>query len=141
MSQARTAANRANAKRSTGPKTTHGKQASAQNALRHGLNRPVTLQGDDARWAKVLAEELSQGRQDRLGIAFAAAQWLHRLKQIAALRERAMTLALERINEECDARLEVREDLALLAATPELLRLEDYERRAHSKLRKLLKEL
>ena len=33
-------ANRANARRSTGPRTTAGKQASSRNALRHGLNRP-----------------------------------------------------------------------------------------------------
>jgi hypothetical protein len=33
------AANRANAKRSTGPKTGAGKKRSSQNALRHGLSR------------------------------------------------------------------------------------------------------
>src|SRR5579859_4383002 len=32
------AANRANAKRSTGPRTTAGKQKSSRNALRHGLS-------------------------------------------------------------------------------------------------------
>jgi hypothetical protein len=32
------AANRANAKRSTGPKTKRGRQASSRNALRHGLS-------------------------------------------------------------------------------------------------------
>jgi hypothetical protein len=34
------AANRANAKRSTGPKTAAGKQKSSRNAFRHGLSRP-----------------------------------------------------------------------------------------------------
>jgi hypothetical protein len=34
-------ANRANAKGSTGPKTKVGNGRSAENALRHGLNRPV----------------------------------------------------------------------------------------------------
>jgi hypothetical protein len=34
------AANRANAKRSTGPKTAAGKQKSSRNAYRHGLSRP-----------------------------------------------------------------------------------------------------
>src|SRR6478609_5789084 len=34
-------ANRANAKRSTGPRTVAGKCHSAQNAYRHGLSRPL----------------------------------------------------------------------------------------------------
>jgi hypothetical protein len=34
------AANRANAKRSTGPKTKRGRRASSGNALRHGLSSP-----------------------------------------------------------------------------------------------------
>lgn len=34
-------ANRANAKRSSGPKTQQGKRASAVNALRHGLSKPL----------------------------------------------------------------------------------------------------
>src|ERR1700722_3566152 len=35
------AANRANAKRSTGPKTAAGKQRSSRNAFRHGLSAPL----------------------------------------------------------------------------------------------------
>jgi hypothetical protein len=37
------AANRANAKRSTGPKTKRGRQASSRNALRHGLSCPLPM--------------------------------------------------------------------------------------------------
>jgi hypothetical protein len=40
-SEKQIAANRANAKRSTGPKTAAGKQNSSRNAFRHGLSRPV----------------------------------------------------------------------------------------------------
>jgi hypothetical protein len=39
-SEKQIAANRANAKRSTGPKTAAGKQKSSRNAFRHGLFRP-----------------------------------------------------------------------------------------------------
>jgi hypothetical protein len=38
------AANRANALRSTGPKTAAGKERSSQNALRHGLSLPHTAE-------------------------------------------------------------------------------------------------
>jgi len=37
------AANRANAKRSTGPKTKRGRHASSRNALRHGLSCPLPM--------------------------------------------------------------------------------------------------
>ena len=37
------AANRANAKRSTGPKTKRGCRASSNNALKHGLSRPLLI--------------------------------------------------------------------------------------------------
>ena len=37
VSEARIAANRANAARSTGPKTAEGKEKSRANALKHGL--------------------------------------------------------------------------------------------------------
>ena len=40
---ARVRANRANARRSTGPKTLAGKSAASRNALRHGLAIPVTV--------------------------------------------------------------------------------------------------
>lgn len=41
MSSKRTAANQANARRSTGPRTNDGKMRSRSNALRHGLAVPV----------------------------------------------------------------------------------------------------
>jgi hypothetical protein len=39
-------ANRANAQRSTGPKTARGKRASSRNAFRHGLSQPLPFAAD-----------------------------------------------------------------------------------------------
>jgi hypothetical protein len=50
-SQAQIAANRANAKRSTGPRTAVGKMKSSRNAFRHGLSGPLPL--DLARWSEI----------------------------------------------------------------------------------------
>ena len=47
-------ANRANARRSTGPRTTAGKQATSRNALRHGLNRPPDWD-DVVTWYRLVA--------------------------------------------------------------------------------------
>ena len=58
---ARVRANRANARRSTGPKTLAGKSAASRNALRHGLAIPVTvdpsLADEVERLARMIAGE------------------------------------------------------------------------------------
>ena len=52
-------ANRSNAQRSTGPKTTRGKLASSQNSRKHGLNVQVDFESSDDRKSlkSLLAEE------------------------------------------------------------------------------------
>jgi len=50
-SQKQIAANRANAQRSTGPKTAVGKMRSSRNSFRHGLSGPLPF--DLASWSKV----------------------------------------------------------------------------------------
>src|SRR5215212_9428770 len=50
-SQKQIAANRANAQRSTGPKTAFGKMRSSRNSFRHGLSGPLPL--NRASWSKV----------------------------------------------------------------------------------------
>ena len=58
------AANRANAKRSTGPITEKGKQASSQNALRHGqLSNCAVLKTDIAHNIAESGERLTWGGQ------------------------------------------------------------------------------
>ena len=65
MSSARRlAANRRNARRSTGPRTASGKLRGAVNALRHGLSVPVLADPVLAREVAELAERLANGSSD-----------------------------------------------------------------------------
>ncbi len=68
----RIAANRRNALRSTGPRTAAGKARSAQNACRHGLNRPAAEQAEFAQAIASLAHLIAgEGVEDgRLAAAF-----------------------------------------------------------------------
>ena len=57
-SQAQILANRENAKRSSGPKTSEGKEASSRNSMRHGLTgTQIVIPGEDA----AAYEELREG--------------------------------------------------------------------------------
>ena len=90
-SEKQIAANRANAKRSTGPKTLVGKMASSRNAYRHGLSAP--LRPDPATSAKIDAIALAlageQASEDRLT---AAADYVR--AQLELLRIRSMRAEL-----------------------------------------------
>jgi hypothetical protein len=58
--QRQIAANRANAARSTGPRTLEGKEAVARNAIKHGLtSRSVLLPGDDQREYKAFSDAMT----------------------------------------------------------------------------------
>lgn len=67
------AANRANAAKSTGPRSAAGKVRSSKNALRHGLNLPIT-QSVASGEVEALARCLAGGDPGRLGAARAAAE-------------------------------------------------------------------
>jgi hypothetical protein len=81
------AANRANAERSTGPRTPAGKLRSSRNAYRHGLSGPMPYDPSSAAEVDIIALELAGERAtaDRLASAadFAGAQMeLFRIREI-----------------------------------------------------------
>jgi hypothetical protein len=85
------AANRANAKKSTGPKTAAGKQRSSRNAFRHGLSGPlpddpVTLAMIDDIASAVAREVDDESPQ---AVTFARSQL--ELRRIREVRNRLMT--------------------------------------------------
>jgi hypothetical protein len=85
------AANRANAKRSSGPKSRAGKARASQNAYRHGLAACMTMNADRVNAMDALAREIQasmRGQIDRAG-ALAIAQ-----AELEVLRVRAVLSAL-----------------------------------------------
>jgi hypothetical protein len=118
------AANRANAQRSTGPKTALGKRKSSRNSFRHGLSWPLPLELTTSSKVDALARALTPrdagDAEWTSAVEFAAAQ-------IDLLRIR--TIRTELLRTVDIGRLDTRQ-LQRLAA------LDRYERYAHTKRRR-----
>ena len=65
-SERQIAANRRNAKQSTGPKSKSGKKLSSMNALRHGLSVPMSTEGSEAQLKKLMRQFAPGALIDRL---------------------------------------------------------------------------
>jgi hypothetical protein len=91
-SEKQIAANRANAERSTGPKTLAGKMASSRNAFRHGLSGPLRLDPVTAGKVDAIAHALAgeEANRDRLTSAAGFAQAQFELLRIRAARTELM---------------------------------------------------
>jgi hypothetical protein len=130
-SQQKIAANRLNAKRSTGPRTLNGKHISSQNALKHGLAVPIerTASREIATLARAIVADCGSGEVLTSALEMAAAEIdLHRVRST--------------LTRQMDAQL--RADMHSFdphVAQRERSRLARYERRAHSRLRSGLKKL
>jgi hypothetical protein len=123
------AANRANCRRSTGPKTAAGQSKSSRNAFRHGLSLPLSADPQTQANIEVLAEAVAgdTATAEQLGAArvFAAAH-----------------LDLTRIRNAC---AQVTSKLSTQAMDPHSVRrlceFDRYERRAWSKRKGAAREL
>jgi hypothetical protein len=83
VSEAQLAANRANARQSTGPKTQEGKARSSANRRRHGFNGSfVLIPGEDVeQYFHLLADLIDEfkpktGNEETLVVRMAQSQWL-----------------------------------------------------------------
>ena len=125
------AANRRNGLLGRGPKTSAGKGRSSRNALKHGLSIPVNRDKTLRRQIEVLARILAQSEAG-MGQARAAAEAELELARARAALEAVLTRAGIGGPEQ---------GAALINVLPELQRLERYERRAFSQLRRALRNL
>src|SRR5436190_8427218 len=86
------AANRANAKRSTGPKSALGKLRSSRNSVRHGLSRPLPIDETSAE-AQAIAHALIADRNDDQQQVVAAELAAAQLELLRIRAERGRMLA------------------------------------------------
>jgi hypothetical protein len=118
------AANRANAARSTGPRTRAGKAAVARNALRHGLSQSVLVDPALAAEVAALARRI-------------AGEGASQPRREAALRIAEAQIDIERIRR---VRTQIMvEGFAAVDVTARLMRLDRYERRALSRRKSAIK--
>src|SRR5262245_37821883 len=107
-SEAKIAANRRNAQRSTGPRSAAGKARSSRNAIRHGLAIPISRDATFAEGIAMLANEfcLSAGFGSQTAVIAAEAQFeVMRVRQTRTeILKKGRTTATEDINENTIAR-------------------------------------
>jgi len=123
------AANRANCRRSTGPKTAAGQSKYSRNAFRHGLSLPLSADPQTQANIEVLAEAVAGDT--------ATAEQLGAAREFAAAH-----LDLTRIRNAC---AQVTSKLSTQAMDPHSVRrlcgFDRYERRAWSKRKYAAREL
>ena len=132
ISARRLFANRANARKCTGPRTSTGKARVARNALRHGFERPVACDGGYAGDVEVLARMIAGegANKERHACACRIAAALLDLKQVRDARQGLLAVTGPDI---VDAIL----DRKLLA---KLVPLNRYEQRALARRRFAIQE-
>ncbi len=134
MSERKIAANRSNAKKSTGPRSKAGRQASRRNALRHGL--AIDIRTDPAYHDDIeqLAKMMSRagGRQSVSDSARDAAEAVLDLSRIRKIRASLFETIYFSDTAAPDRLTELNDNLA---------KLERYERRAFSRRNRAMRAM
>jgi hypothetical protein len=131
---ARIAANRANARKSTGPKTAAGKAKVSHNARRHGLSRPLFCEGDYTPHVEGLAREIAGQNADDEHLALA------RNIAIAQLDLARVRIAKRDLQDAANfgtTNAKYPRDWSVL---PQLQRLDRYEQRVFTRRRRAVRE-
>ena len=133
-SERKIAANRSNAKKSTGPRSDAGRQVSRRNALRHGLAIDIrtdpAYSGDIEQLAKILSH--ARGRQNVSDNARDAAEAVLDLFRIRKVRAFLFETIYSPETAPQDCLLELNDKLAKLGR---------YERRAFSRRNRALRAI
>ncbi len=133
-SAARIAANRANARKSTGPKTAAGKARVSRNARRHGLSRPLFCDGACTPHVEALAREIAG--QDAAGERLSLARNIA-AAQLDLARIRIAKRDLQDTANFCTTDTQYPCDWSVL---PQLERLDRYEQRVFTRRRRAIHE-
>jgi hypothetical protein len=123
------AANRANARRSTGPRTALGKLKSSRNALRHGLSIPLQPNHRGSEEIYALVQALVEGNTSEAKLLAASDVALAQL-ELARVRKTRAALFVD-----------INVGLGDAQSWKRLAALDRYERLAHAKRRKAAKIL
>ena len=140
---ARTAANRTNAMKSTGPRSAAGKQKIAVNALRHGLTgRTVLLPSDDLdlyrSHVKSLTASLKPEGPEEIQLASLIADDYWRLQRLKSVEDGIFALQYaenESLSDHPQANAALHQARAFLEHAARLERLALYEQRIHRAIR------
>jgi len=140
-SPAQIAANRRNALHSTGPRTVTGKARSRDNALKHGLRAPLDRDASIVEAVEALTTDIARLVKRPREAVRAIAEQQTQIIRIEQTRAEIINRYIERLARDgpegfnSQARIAV----ATAVAIPEIAPLEDYERRALSRLRNVLR--
>jgi hypothetical protein len=128
-SERQIAANRANAQKSTGPKTLAGRLKSSRNAYRHGLSNPMRLDPAMSAKADAIAHALASETSDEAQLAKAQDLAQAQLELLSIHRIRAQLMS------------EVNFEALDTQKLGRLASLDRYERYAHTRRRRASQKL